>query len=121
MSTQERHQRTREALGRDGQHALDLHGVRWRFERDVAEERTDRGQSQVARSSRDAASLLQLIEEGNDQGCVDVLERQRRRRLAKPPVDELQQQPERVAVGGDRVRAGLTLLHQPLREEGFQQ
>src|SRR5216684_4755360 len=46
---------------------------------------------------------------------------QRRRRPAQPLLRKLQQQAKRVAVGSNRVGARLTLLHQPLCEEAFQQ
>jgi hypothetical protein len=98
LSTQERYERALEALCRDGQYALDLSGMRRRLEGDVAKERVDRGQAQVARSGRHGTSILQVIEEGNHQRGVDVVQRERRRRLVKPLLDELHQEPERVAV-----------------------
>jgi hypothetical protein len=56
-------------------------------------------------------------EERHDERRVEVLELQPGWRCAGLLAGERQQQPEGVAVGGDRVRAGLTLVDQPLREE----
>ena len=91
------------------------------FEGNVVEERVDGRQTKVPRSRRHVANLLQFIEEINHQGRVDVFERQRRRRPAQPLLRKLQQQAKRVAVGSNRVGARLTLLHQALCEEAFQQ
>ncbi|MNL73748.1 hypothetical protein D3C87_1992520 [compost metagenome] len=81
----------------------------------------DRRQPQVAGPGRDPARRLQFVEEGEDQRCIDVIQGERRGRLAQPPLHEPQQQTEGIAVRSDRVRAGLALLHQPLREEALQQ
>jgi hypothetical protein len=91
------------------------------FEGDVAEERMDSGQTEVPRSRRYVTNLLQFIEEINHQGRVDVFEGQCRRCPAQPLLCKLQQQPKRVTVGSNRVGARVTLLHQPLCEEAFQQ
>ena len=77
MSSQERYQRTLEALSWNGQYALDLCSMRRCLERNVAEERMNRRQTQVAGSGGDAAHLLEVIEEVDNQRCVDVLERER--------------------------------------------
>jgi hypothetical protein len=71
---QERDQGAHVALAGNGQHALDLRGVRRRLERRKAKEGMDRGESQVATSNADAAPLLQVIEERHDQGRIDLLE-----------------------------------------------
>ena len=54
-------------------------------------------------------------------GCVEVGEAELRRLPPDALPGELQQQLEGVAVGGDRVRAGLTLPHQLVGEEPLQQ
>jgi hypothetical protein len=56
-------------------------------------------------------------EERRDQRGVDVADVEPGGRLAGAIVGEDQQQPQRVAVGGDGVRAGVTLNRQPLGEE----
>ena len=80
----------------------------------------DRRQPQVARPRALAALRLQFVEEGETSGA-SIGQHQRRRRLAQALLREPQQQPERVAVRGDRVRAGPALPHQPLGEEPFEQ
>jgi len=117
--TQEGHECAGESFGRDGQHALDLCRIRRRLKRDVTEERMHGGQAQVASSRRDVASLLEIVKEGRDHGCVDVFQRQCRRRLMQALLDELKQQPPSISVRRDGVRAGLPLLHQALVEEGL--
>src|SRR6478672_11673984 len=49
----------------DGQHALDLRGMRRCFEGNVVEERVDGRQTKVPRSRRHVANLLLFIEEIN--------------------------------------------------------
>jgi hypothetical protein len=71
---QERDQGAREALAWNGQHALDLRGVRPRLKRCEAKERMDRGEPQIAAANADAAPLLQGIEERHYQGRIDLLE-----------------------------------------------
>jgi hypothetical protein len=81
----------------------------------------DSGQTKVPRSRRHLANFLQLIKEISHQGRVDVVERQHRRRPVQSLLRKPQQQPERVAVGRNRMGARLTLLYQPLCEEALQQ
>src|SRR3954462_15633789 len=81
----------------------------------------DRGQARVASAHAVAAFAFQVGEEGADQRRVEVLEADLRRRLAGACLDELQQQPERVAVGSDRVRAGVTLAQETTGEVALQQ
>src|SRR5207249_11853581 len=57
---------------------------------------------------------------GADQHRVEILEGQLRRGLAGAALREAQQQPERVAIGGHRVRAGSKLGPHPLGEETLQ-
>jgi hypothetical protein len=103
------HQCPGEALRRDGLHAPRLRGVFRRLEGHMAKERMDRRQSQLAGSGRDPALGFKLVEEGGDQRCVDVLQHQRRRRLAQSLVYESQQQSDGIALRGDRVRAGASI------------
>ena len=87
----------------------------------VAVERVDRRQAGVAGRGRVAALVLEVVEERADQRRVEVGEVQlawaacRSARAAKR-----KQQPERVAVGGDRARAGVALGDQPLGEVGLE-
>ena len=56
-------------------------------------------------------------EERRDQRGVDVADVEPGGRFAGAIVGEDQQQPQRVAKGGDGVRAGVALNRQPLGEE----
>jgi len=58
-----------------------------------------------------------VAEERRDHRRVEILELQLRWRFAGLLVHELQQQPEAVAVGEDRVRAGVALTRQTIGEE----
>ena len=66
------------------------------------------------------ALVLEVVEERADQLGVEVGESSRLGGLPVCCCGEREQQPERVAVGGDRVRAGLALADQPLGEERLQ-
>src|SRR5206468_3083596 len=68
-----------------------------------------------------AALVLEVREERDDRGRVEILEHKLGWRLPGPLVQERQQQPEAVAVGGDRVRAGVALAGETIGEERLQQ
>jgi hypothetical protein len=78
---EEANQRAREALAGYGEHALDLRRVSRELERDIAKERVDRCEAQIAAPNTQTASLLQMIEKRYDQRGVDLLEGERGRRL----------------------------------------
>ena len=80
----------------------------WR-RRGVAVERVDRRQPGVAGPEAVAALLLEVVEERADQRRVEVGEVQPVGCLPVLCCGEVEQQPDRVAVGGDRVRAGVAL------------
>ena len=79
-------------------------------QRGEPEERVDRRQPGVAGAGAVAALVFEVVEERGDQRRVEVLELERRRRLAGLLLGEGEQQPEGVAIGGDRVRAGALWL-----------
>jgi len=110
-----------ETLARDGQHALDLGGMFWRFERGIPEERVDGSQPQISATRAQTPVLLHVIEKRHDQRGIDLLESQSRRRRVQPLLCELQQQTEGITIRTDRMRTGLTLLHETLGEEPFQE
>jgi hypothetical protein len=64
-----------------------------------------------------AAVVFEVIQERGDQRRVEVGNVQRVRFDAGALLREGQQEPEGVAVGGDRVRAGLSLPDQRFGEE----
>ena len=75
------------------------------LERGETVERVDRAEAGVAGAGTVAAVAFEVGEERADQRCVEVVDVQLERLLAGLVVREAQQQPERVAVGGDRLRA----------------
>ena len=71
--------------------------------------------------ARSVATLaFEVVEERGNPGRVEVLDIERRRLLAGLPLNEGQEQSEGVAIGGDRVRAGVSLVDQPVGEERLQ-
>jgi len=51
-----------------------------------------------------------VLEEGSNEWRVEIFDLQLRRCFASPLMDEGEQTPKRVALGGHGVRAGLPLL-----------
>ena len=70
---------------------------------------------------RVAALGLEVVEEGEHQGRVEVVERQRRGRPSGALLGVAEQQLERVAVARDRLGAGATLRDEALLEEVLQE
>jgi len=68
-------------------------------------ERVDRTKAGVACADAVASIVFEVLEEGADQRRVEIVDVQLERLLAGPLVREAQKQPERVSVGGDRLRA----------------
>jgi hypothetical protein len=80
----------------------------------------DRRQAGVAGAGAVSPLALEVLEEGADQRRVEVGELELAGLLAGLRVGEAKQQPEAVAVGGDRLGAGVALAEQPFAEEGLQ-
>ena len=76
-----------------------------------------RGQASVAGRDAVASLLFEVVQERADQRRVEVLEFEPGGWPAGPLLGECEQQRERVAIGGDRVRADAPLTDQPLGEE----
>jgi len=96
---------------------LDQRGVLGVTERGEAKQRVDRRQSGVARADRVVALVLEMLEERGDQRRVEIVEVKPRRLFARSLLGEGQQQSQRVAVGGDRMRAGAALVREAVGEE----
>jgi hypothetical protein len=84
-------------------------GVAGVAQRAVVKEGVDRGEPDVAGAGGVAALLLEVLQKGADRRRVEVADLQLRRRRPGRPVDVGQQESERVAVAGDRVRADAPL------------
>ena len=108
------------AFGRDRHHPGDRLGVLGMSERGEPVERVDRPESCVAGPGAVAAFLFEMGEERADQRRVEIVDVQLERLLAGLSLREGEQQSERVAVGGDRLRAGIALGDQTLGEERLQ-
>ena len=89
--------------------------------RDEAEERSDGGEPGVAATSAITPRGLGVGEEVRDQIGVDVFDRQVDRRLFAASARISQQQPERIAIAGDRMSARLQLRAKPVGEEALDQ
>ena len=120
-SVRKRDDRLVEALGRDRQDPFDVGGVLGVAQRGEAEQGVDRGQPGVAGADA-VAALASRGGRGTRRSAARPGRRGRAGRAACRccSCGEAQQQPEGVAVGGDRVRAGLALADQPLGEERLQ-
>ena len=105
------------AFGRDREHPLDVVGVLGVTQRQVAKQRVDRGQASVAGAGTVATVGLEVIQERGDRAGVQVGDIQLRRLATGTGGGEPDQQLDRVAIGGDRVRTGVAFADQPLREE----
>ena len=104
----------------DREHPLDLRGVLGVAQRAVVKERVDRGEADVAGARAVSALVLEVFQERADRGRVELCELQAGRRRAGLLLHEAQQQPERVAVAGDGVRADPALAEQPVGEVRLQ-
>jgi hypothetical protein len=82
------------------------------FQRGEAVERVDGAEPRVTGPGAVAPVLFEMGEERADQRRVEIVEVQLIWLLAGLLVREAQQQPERIAVGGDRLRAGVALRDQ---------
>lgn len=86
----------------------------------IAEEGPDRRQSGVAGAHAILSFVFQMVEEGADQGRIEIVDVELSRRLAVPLRREDQQQPQRIAIGLNRVRADLALAEEAIGEERLQ-
>jgi hypothetical protein len=88
--------------------------------RGVAEQGANRRKPGVSRPRAVAALPLEMIEELADKLGIDVGEIELGWLPARPPLRECQQQLERVAIGGNGLRACVPLAHEPVGEERLQ-
>src|SRR5260370_12746927 len=88
---------------------------------DVAEERSDRGQSGIPAARTVAPGGLDVQEEFADQVGIEVFDPELRWNLAPLLAGEPQEEPERVAVTRDRMCARLHLRAQAFGEEALKQ
>ncbi len=104
----------------DGQHPLDDSCVVRCPQGGVAEQRADRGQPGVAGPRAVAAAGLEPAQERSDQIGVELADVQPPRRGTGRLLGEAQEQAEGVAIGADRMLAGVLLGDHPVGEEALQ-
>jgi hypothetical protein len=100
-----------EAFAGDRQHALDLRRMGWHFKGCITKEGVNRSQPQVTAPGAQRVILFEMIEERHNQWRIDLFEGEIGWRLMQPLLAELEQLTERIPVGTNSVRTGLTLLH----------
>jgi len=71
---QEGHEPSVEALGRDGENALDEGGMIGMAKSGVSEQRADRGEPSVASARAIFPLVLQIVEEGADQRGIEIVD-----------------------------------------------
>lgn len=119
-SGEERYELLVEPLGGDGKNSLDQLGVLGVSQCRVGEQRSDRGQSQVARSRAVVTVGFEVIEKRADRLGVEVVPTQVAGLRAGCLLHEHEQQLERIPIGGDRARADPALFGQAVGEEALQ-
>jgi len=117
---QEGHEPSVEALGRDGENALDDGGMIGMAKCGVSEQRADRGKPSVAGARAIFSLVLEVVEEGADQRGIEIVDIQLGWFLTFFGRREDQQQPESVPVRSERMRTDLALSDQAIREECLQ-
>ena len=86
----------------------------------VSEQGVDGGEPGVSGGAAVASLVFQMVQERADQGGIQVGHAESARRSTRLLVREGEQEPEGIAVGRDRVRAGVGLPGQPVGEEPLQ-
>ena len=103
------------------QNALGQGAVDRIMEGDVAEERMERRQSDVSAAGGIATFLLEVIEEGTDEGGIKILDTHRRWRFLEALLHKGKEHAESVAIARDCMRACLPLVHETVSEECLEQ
>ena len=109
------------ALARHGEDALAVKRILRLVHRHVAIERADRGKTRVSAAGAVATDLLDMGEEVADECGIKVLNPQLGRWPVPPLARVAEQQSEGVAIACNRVRAGLQLRREAIREESLEQ
>ena len=117
---QESHESPLEAFRRNGENALDDGGMFGMPKGRIAEQGPDRGKPRVTGAHAVVSVVLQVVEEGADQGRVEIVDIELARLLAVSVRREEQEQPQGIAIGLQRVRADLALAGETVGEERLQ-
>ena len=87
----------------------------------IFEEGADRGKAGIACARTVASGPFKISEKRPNEGSIKVFELELRRGFLKAFSGKAEQQPERVAVSGDGIGAGSSLLKQTVSEKGLQE
>ncbi|CAD6562443.1 hypothetical protein LMG28727_07739 [Paraburkholderia kirstenboschensis] len=85
------------------------------------QKRANGGKPEVAAADAVLASHFEMLEEFENQWCINIAEFQAFRFPMQSLFGEFEKQPHSVAVRSHRSRAGVTLLYQALHKELLQQ
>ena len=92
-----------------------------RSQRGEADEGADGGQTRIAGLNAVASILFKVVEEGQDDGCIEVVEHERVGLPLAVLIKKGEQQTEGVAIGVDGLGADGLLLHEMVGEERTEQ
>jgi hypothetical protein len=109
LASEIRHERTIGLLGWDGDKAPDLSEGRGDTVLDEPRKRLDRGEPRIAAAGRVAASGLEVLEKGENERRVDLLESEIHRGNAETLAGKLEQQAQGVGVAVAGVLTGSTV------------
>jgi hypothetical protein len=118
---EEFHESALEAFARDGEDLLAVKRPGGLREGHVSEECVDGSQAGVAAAGAVTAILLEVVEELSEESGVEVGEKKAGWGTVKSPLREVQEEAECIAVGPNRMGAGLALFKQALGEEGLRE
>src|SRR2546425_6154752 len=110
-----------ESLDGDRERALNRREGARILQSRIAQKRPNGGETRVPRANGVVSRTLQVVEEGQDAGCVEVRERHGRGRLVKPLLAEAQEQSKGIPIAGDRLATDIALVEQVLSEISFEQ
>ena len=110
-----------EALGGNGECALDGRQDRGVAESGVVQEGPERSESHIAGPGAILALALEMIEKTQDQRGIQICQRQRGRGLVQSALGVAEKQTKRIPVAGHGARARLTLRDEALAEVVLEQ
>jgi len=118
---QKRHDSSGRPLPRDAHDPLGHAHQGWVAEGHMVEEGSDRRQPRIACPDAVSTAGLEVIQEGEDQVAVEVVDRQTTGRATEAGRGEDKQEPERMPIGHDGLRTGASLGHEAFAKEGLEQ
>jgi hypothetical protein len=108
-------------LARNGQNPLYLFAVGWLLKGQIAKKCPDGGEPEVMGRRADATFQIEIVKKRDHEVSIERIEAQVRRGKAGPAMSKLQEEFEGISIGGDRMRAGVSLTYEAVGEEAFNQ